>query len=152
MTQLAYVQFCSLVGTLSENLTARETIAAIRESHSNQLEAITPHIVENAIVNIRRNVLRRKAKLFVEGYGDLFEPYNVPARLPRPGVGNARPTKVPPDKLTKDELWQLILEYRLRPPKKERYLSELEKIHSDIDSYCSGEETVEAGLKRRKGE
>lgn len=149
MTQLAYAQFCSLIAGLADTLTTRETIATIRERHKKQLAEITPQIVENAIINIRRNVLRRKAKFFVEGIGDLFEAYDIPAKLPRPGLGNSK-AKVSPNKLTKKELWLLIQEYKHRPPKKDRHLAHLEKMHSDIEAYCSDDETVEIGLKRLK--
>jgi hypothetical protein len=152
MSQMQYKQFCLLVADLVDDHGAKAIVDEVRQHHAKELSEITPYIVENAIVNIARNVRRRKVKLVIDGIGDLFADFDIPAKMPRPKSPEGRPNSklLPSEKFTKAELQLRIQELQDRPVRKNKHLAELQKLYEAIDSFCSDDESIEIGLRRRK--
>jgi hypothetical protein len=79
MSKMEYEKFTTLSEEYTEGHDVADIVAEVREKFGDEIVVVTPYIVDEAIANIVRKRRRRRAKLVIEGHGDLFAGFSVPS-------------------------------------------------------------------------
>lgn len=154
MSKVEYGKFISLIEQYAEGHDVIDIVAEVRAKFGDELGAITPYIVDEAIMNFVRKMRRRKAKFVVSGYGDLFSEFSVPAMVTKPIVdvsGRKKQANIWQHHLTKADLNSHIERLTNRPNRESRELREAKRLFDAIDKFCTDNETIEIALRRRRG-
>lgn len=154
MSHMAYTELRSLIANLAEGRSNTDIITEIQSKHSRVLREATPFIIQNALTNILKNLRRRPTSALPAGIGDMFGEYRVPSMYSRRGAdedGHTTSHNENLGRMLKSELREKIQKIKNRKNRPPIMLQEYEKLYSDLDAYCEDGESLEVGMKRKKG-
>jgi hypothetical protein len=131
-----------------KSLSSREIVEAFRKKHPREIAAVTPALIEVALIKLVGEVSeRRPSATLVPGQGDLFAAFSVPSAVAISVAGHAEKVRKPLPKLTYDELTNWLKEHNRAREADVRKLAEIRRLQRFIKPFVkAGDMTVEEGL------
>ncbi|RUU52931.1 hypothetical protein [Mesorhizobium sp. M2C.T.Ca.TU.002.02.1.1] len=152
MSQLAIVEFNSLISSLVDGRSTKELVKEVRRSYTPKVEALASYLIDHGIASVVRTQRKKRASVMTAEAGDLFAGFNIPATTLRSKLdSNGVRSSARSEKMTKLEIAHKVSELEKMPRRQRKLLEEYRKLYAAIDDFCADGETVETGLKRSKG-